>query len=127
MIKVLRITAMVVVVILLLSSVWLGMIEGADILGDAQNALQRVAAAVQFLYGIFAVLALFALLRHARWGKLAILAWAGLITATGALAPIAWGGADWKSAVAGGCLTLGIACLTAWAYLAQLRRDPITD
>lgn len=110
-----------VVILVLLVMVWFGLKEGVDGIEDAESVPQRIAATIQVLYGLGAVASLWALFTRGAWLRWALLAWAIALTATGTMAPVAWGGAGWNAAVLGGAATAAVAGLISWGAVAHSR------
>lgn len=108
-------------VALLLLSASLGLTEGFDGVRDAETPLQRAAAGCQLAYGVAAVGGLWALFSHARWYRVVFAIWAFALTATAALAPVAWGGEGLTQGFAAGVAGGLVAGLGVWGAFAHLR------
>src|SRR2546422_5338845 len=70
---------------------------------DSVNSVgQKAATATQFGYALVGLVAAGALLTGRSWARQALWLWAGLITITGAMAPVVWGGAGVATGLAAG-------------------------
>lgn len=108
----------VLVLILLAAWAWLGITEGLNGWQDAGSPGQRVCAASQMLSGAAAIACLIALFAHPAWLRLAFAIWAVLLTVTGGMAPVVWGGTPvWQGILAGGITAL-VAALVSWGAFA---------
>jgi hypothetical protein len=116
-----RTIRLVAVVAVLLFFSWVGLKEGFDGYGHAENGMQRFGAVTQLLYGTGAVAALFALWRHASWLKYTLIHWGVWLTATGGLAPVVWGGSEIRVGLMSGAATALLAALVGWGALAHER------
>lgn len=112
---------LVAVTILLALTAWLGIEGGFEVVRNATTGLQRFSTFVQVVYGTAAGVALWSLLARRSWLRSALLIWLVAISITGALAPVAWGGASWSAGALGGAATAAVAGLVVWAALAQAR------
>ncbi len=101
--------------LLLLATIWLGLKEGADGLRGAETGFQRTAASAQIAYGIAALVCLVGVVWRSRWLRVALFAWSAVLTVTGAMSPMAWGGGSVGSGLLAGVLTLAISLLASWA------------
>ena len=108
----------VLVMVPLAAWAWLGITEGLNGWQDAASPGQRVCAASQILSGIAAITCLIALFAHPRWLRLAFVAWAGLLTVTGGLAPVVWGGTPVWQGILAGAITALVATLVCWGAFA---------
>lgn len=100
--------------LLLMASIWLGLKEGADGFRGAESTLQRTAAVAQIAYGIVALVCLAGVVRRARWLRGALCAWSGVLTLTGAMSPVAWGGGSIGAGLLAGAITLVLSLLASW-------------
>lgn len=94
----------------LLSGV-LGVWNGLRELSGASTRLQQMATAAEFTYGVLGILGGVALHARRGWTGPVLVGWWAALTATGALAPIAWGGAGVLTSVLAGGFTALIATL----------------
>lgn len=114
-------TRLLLVVLILGATVWLGHQGGRDSLHASQNSVEVVAAVLQILYSVAALVCLVALVWRPLWARPALFAWGATLTLTGGLSPVVWGGAPWWIGVLGGVVTLLVAGLVAWGMMAHLR------
>ncbi len=91
----------------------LGLQSALDLDG-AQNAGQQVATATQFGYAVAGVVGAGALVRRLPWALGVVWLWAGLVTLTGGLAPVVWGGSGLAAGLAAGLLSSAMAALVIW-------------
>ncbi len=108
-----RIGFVFVLVFLFLTGV-LGTWNGLREWGDATSRLQHLAVATELAYGVLGILGAFALQARRSWTVPVLLGWGGALTATGGLAPVAWGGAGLGAGLAAGVATALIAALVVW-------------
>jgi hypothetical protein len=98
--------------LILLSSVGfqeaLGEVHSAGTLGQQAHTAIQLAAAVA---GMVAAVGLWA---QRGWARLPLLMWAILITVTGGLAPVIWGGAGWEAGLGAGARSAAIAGVIVW-------------
>jgi hypothetical protein len=114
--------------ILLLASSW-GLRNGLREWSGAENSGERVAALVEAGYGFLGLLTAAALYTGHPATRFLFIAWAVFITATGALAPVVWGGAPVTSGIAAGVASAAIAAFIVWLGLRALKagsRTPAT-
>ena len=89
-------------------------LQSATALDPAQTAVQQVATATQFGYALTGALGAGALLGRRLWAVPVLWVWAGLITLTGGLAPVVWGGSALTGGLVAG-LAVGVtAALVVW-------------
>jgi hypothetical protein len=86
----------------------LGGVHSAETLGQQAHTAIQLAAAVA---GMAAAVGLWA---QRRWTHLPLLMWAILITLTGGLAPVIWGGAGWAAGLRAGAASAAIAGVVVW-------------
>lgn len=98
----------------------LGLNSAVEELDSAKTLGQQAATATQFGYGLAGLLCTGALLGRRSWALWVLWLWAGLITLTGGLAPVVWGGSAMVTGLAAGVVTAAIALLVVW--LATRRR-----
>ena len=122
-----RAIRLLLIVLALGSSVWLGIVEGLNSLHGAMNAGQRVTSYCQILYGVAALAGLVGLLIRSAWAQPAVACWGLLLMATATLAPVVWGGTDWLTAVVSGIVTLLIAGLAYWGTAAHSKPKPAAE
>ena len=100
-------------------SVW-GSLSAIDEWRYATGSGQGVATLTQAAYGVFGILVgLAALWRRRALGRLLWL-WALSTIATGALAPVVWGGAAWTTGIWSGLATAVVVTLLAWWLVAAV-------
>ena len=111
----------VLLLILLAAWAWLGIGEGLNGWQDAVSPGQRVCASSQILSGVVAIPCLIALFSHPPWLRLGFVVWAVLLTVTGGMAPVVWGGTPvWQGTLAG-AITALVAALVCWGAFAGER------
>lgn len=104
----------VAAVLLLLLACGLGLRSGLGEWSRAGNPARRLATLTELGYSLTALLATAALwVGHRRTMPLAV-TWAVLITVTGGLAPVVWGGAPLYTGVLAGFVTAAVAGLGLW-------------
>ena len=110
--------ARIVALLLLLVTGALGVWSASSEFSDAHTILQRIAAATEASYGVLGLAAAFGWYRDQPWAAAATFLWAACLTATGGLAPVAWGGTTiWIGLLGGACTAL-----IAWWVVVKLRR-----
>lgn len=119
-----RTLRLLLVTAVLLAAVWFGIREGLNGFRGAETTFQRIAAVCQVLYGALAIVVLGALYTHQRWLRPVLIAWAGALTLTGGLSPVAWAGSPWYGGLFSGALTAAVAALVVWGALAHARGNP---
>jgi hypothetical protein len=105
---------------LLLALSVLGVWSAVGSLDSMSTTGQQVATLTQFGYALTGVVAAGALLAGLPWGSAVLRLWAVLVTVTGGLAPMVWGGAGPGVGLVAAASTAAIAALVAW--LATRRR-----
>ena len=110
----------------LLSTVWGGLSDGIQNASGPGSAGQRVATATELLYGVAAIAALWALFAGKRWLGAALAPWIVGTTVTAGLAPVVWGGADWRAGTTSGIAAGVVTVIVAWGALAH-QRSPSTS
>lgn len=98
----------------------LGLQSAMEELHSANTLGQQVATGTQFGYAFAGFLAAGALLAGRSWAAGALWLWAGLITVTGTMAPIVWGGAGVVAGIGAGVVTAAVGAAMIW--LAARRR-----
>jgi len=106
--------------ILLLVSTW-GLRNGPREWTIATSRWERVAALAETGYGFLGLLAAAALYTGHAATRFLLIAWAGFVTATGALAPVVWGESPLTSGIAAGVISGAIAAFIVWLGLRALR------
>jgi hypothetical protein len=100
------------VLLILLSSLGfqraLGDVHSAETLGQQAHTAIQLAAAVA---GMAAAVGLWA---QRRWVRLPLLMWAVLITLSGGLAPVIWGGTGWGTGLGAAAGSAAIAGVIVW-------------
>jgi hypothetical protein len=89
-------------------------LQSALELDPAETAGQQVATATQFGYALAGVVGAGALVRRRPWALGVVWLWAGLLTLTGGLAPIVWGGSALAAGLAAGLASGAMAALVIW-------------
>jgi hypothetical protein len=112
-----RSVRLVAVVVLLLVTVYTGIVDGLGTFRSASvvEPLERFAAASQLVYGGLAAAALLASAIARRWVLPLLLAWGAALTVTGGLAPVVWGEQGALVGILAGLCTAGIVALVFWA------------
>lgn len=108
----------VLVLVLLAAWAWLGITEGLNGWQDAASPGQRACSASQILSGLAAVLCVIAVFSHPAWLRLAFTVWAVLLTVTGGMAPVVWGGTPVWQGILAGAITALVAALVCWGAFA---------
>lgn len=98
----------------------LGLYSAIQELDSAETLGQQAATTTQFGYALAGLLSAGGLVGRRSWARSLLWLWAGLITLTGGLAPVVWGGSGMMASVAAGMATAVIAILVVW--LATRRR-----
>ena len=108
-----RFASLAAVLALLLLTAYTGIADGRDAFrsASADRPLERVAAAIQLLYGALAAATLLASALARRWVLPLLLAWGAALTVTGGLAPVVWGEQGALVGVLGGLCTAGVVAL----------------
>ena len=109
-----------IAVVLLVALSALGLDSAVRQLASAATVGQRIATATQFGYAVAGLLGSGAVLLRSSWASAMLWIWAGLITVTGGLAPVVWGGAGTLAGLVAGLVSAGIAGPVIW--LATRRR-----
>jgi hypothetical protein len=118
--KVVRLMAFGAGLALLLTLSVLGVWSAVGSLDSIGTTGQRVATVTQFGYALTGGVAAGALLAGLRWASGVLWLWAVLLTVTGGLAPVVWGGSGPSAGLAAAATSAAIATLVAW--LATRRR-----
>ena len=100
--------------LLLLLGGGLGLLNGPPEWSDARAVPQRAATILEIGYGLAGLLAAGALWVGHRWTLPLATVWAVLITATGAAAPVVWGGAQLSAGILSGMASALIAAVILW-------------
>ena len=108
-----RFASLAAVLALLLLTAYTGIADGRNAFrsASADRPLERVAAAIQLLYGALAAATLLASALARRWVLPLLLAWGAALTVTGGLAPVVWGEQGALVGVLGGLCTAGVVAL----------------
>ncbi len=101
-------------IVLLLALAALGLNGAIHELSSADTSGQQIATATQFGYAILGIVAAGALLTRRGWAQTTLWLWAGLITITGGLAPVVWGGAGVGAGLAAGVVSAAIGGFVIW-------------
>jgi hypothetical protein len=101
-------------VVLLLAFAALGLDGGISAVDAADTIGQRVATAAQVGYALVGFAAAGALVSGRSWAPRVLWLWGGLLTLTGMLAPVVWGGAGLAVGIAAGAATAAIAAVVMW-------------
>jgi hypothetical protein len=99
---------------MLIFSVYNGLKEGPNLIGDAVNARQQIVAVGQIVYAVTALLALIGLWRRQRWTLAMTSLWALATTVVGAVASIAWTEPNIGVALLAGLITAIIVGWVVW-------------
>ena len=89
-------------------------------LGSIGTAGQLAATVTQLGYALVGVVAAWALVRRPAWAPTLLWPWAALLTITGGLAPVVWGGSGPWTGLAAGAASAAIAGLVAWLATRRL-------
>ena len=114
-------TLLVLAVLLLLATSWLGLKGGIEQWPQSQSLVQKVQSAAQFVYGILAVVAVASATRTGTFAGVVRVSWLVAITIAGGIAPVAWGGAGWLAGVVAGLAACVVALLVLWLLRAGSR------
>lgn len=107
--------------LLLLAGAYLGLVNGPGEWPGATSARQRFAAGVEIGYGVMALVSVILLwMGHPRT-MVAVWLWAVLITITGGIAPVFWGGASLKIGLLSALASGIVAVLVVWVASRALR------
>ena len=111
--------SLIAATVLLLLIGGLGLRSAAGEWRDALALGQRVATGTELIYGVLAIVGGLGLLMGRGWTTKLLVAWAVAFTATGALAPVVWGGTKplvgLVAGVATGLVAYGIVRLSSHA------------
>jgi hypothetical protein len=102
-----------------------GLWSSIESLGSDTTTGQRVATFTQFGYALGGFAAATGLVTRRAWARTALWLWAALITLTGGLAPVVWGGSGPGTGLAAGAVSVAIAGLVI--LLATRRRTATTE
>lgn len=108
--------------IMLLLCAALGLRNGPQEMRSAATRGQQLAAFSEVGYGVFGLLAALLLYQGRRAAMLLIVCWATLLTVTGALAPVVWGGAPTKIGILSAVATAALATLVVQLARRALRQ-----
>jgi hypothetical protein len=97
----------------------LGLWSSIESLASNTTTGQRVATFTQFGYALTGFAAAAGLVTRRAWAPTALWLWAVLITLTGGLAPVVWGGSGPGTGLAAGATTAAIAGLVVWLATRQ--------
>ena len=98
----------------------LGLKSAVDQLQSAGTLGQQTTTATQFGYAVAGLVAAGGLLARRSWAGKPLWLWAGLLTVTGGMAPVVWGGAGVAVGFVAGVASAAVAALVIW--LVSLRR-----
>lgn len=110
--------------VMLLLCAALGLRNGPQELRLAVSKGQQLAAYFELGYGVLALLAALALYHRHQATMFLMVGWATLITITGAMAPVVWGGAPLKIGILSAVGTAAIATLVLQLARRALRPTP---
>jgi len=105
----------------------LGLYSAVEELDSAKTLGQQAATATQFGYALAGFLSAAGLVGRRLWARWLLWFWAGLITLTGALAPVVWGGSAMTAGLAAGVASAAIAILVVWLATRAGKRGPAAD
>lgn len=108
-----------VVAMALLLSGYNGIIEGIQATHVADTPGMKVATATQLLYGFAGIAAIAAIFLRRRLVLPILVAWGIAVVATGALAPVVYGGSSLGVGLAGGAVTAVVVAFVLWAWPAR--------
>ena len=117
---VIRLVAFCAGLALLLTVSVLGAWSAVGSLDSISTMGQRVATVAQFGYASTGIVAAGALLAGRPWARAVLWLWAILLTVTGGLAPMVWGGAGLSAGLAAAATCVAIAALIAWLATRRL-------
>lgn len=103
-------------VLLLLAAAYLGLTGGFALLRQARSAVQWLATGTELLCGLTALPALAKLPSRRPWALRLLIVWAAAVTATSALAPVAWGKTAWTAGAASGCAVGAFLAILLWGW-----------
>jgi hypothetical protein len=92
----------------------LGAFNGPEAFRDATTAGQRVAAGTQTAYGILGLTSTIGLAQGRAWARMSLIAWAILLSITGSMAPVVWGGTGVSTGLLALLATAAIAAAAVW-------------
>lgn len=115
-----RVVAYWIGVVLLVVVSGLGLSSAMGSLDSITTTGQRVDSFTQFGYALAGFAAAAGLVARRAWARTVLWLWAPLVTLTGGLAPVVWGGSGPGTGLAAGALSAVIAGLVVW--LATRRR-----
>ena len=107
---------LVILVLLLLSSAYLGIRDGVGLVREAHLVFEILATATELLYGVAAVAALAALGARHRSALVFLVIWAAALTATSGLAPVVWAHTSVASGVGSAALVGVIVAALLWGW-----------
>jgi len=102
-----------------------GLLNGPADFAESATFPQRIASATQIVYGGAGAAVVAGLIVAAAWTRPAFWAWAAALVATGALAPVVWGGTGPGPALAGGFVAAFMAAFELY-LLARAAPSPST-
>jgi hypothetical protein len=112
---VLRGILLTIAIVLLLALAWTGIHGGLDQLAGMHTTAQTIQTALQFVYGVFAVLSIVTIFWAQRWNPAVLVCWTIAVAFAGGLGATAWGDTSALigviSGLAAGLVGAGIAWL----------------
>lgn len=92
----------------------LGALDGPEAFRAATTAGQRIAAGTQTAYGILGLTSTIGLARGRGWARPSLITWAILLSITGGMAPVVWGGTGVSTGLLALLATAAIAAGALW-------------
>jgi hypothetical protein len=92
----------------------LGLQSALEALEAVVTQGQRIAIVTQFGYALVGMVAAVAVVTRRSWARASLWLWAGLVTVTGGMAPMVWGGTGIGPALVAAAATAAIAALVLW-------------
>jgi len=114
---------LVLPVLLLLLSGVTGLRDGLAEYREASTFGQRFATVTELAYGVVGWAALAALLAGSRWTATLLFVWAALVTGTGAVAAVAWGGQSLATGAVAAVAVAAVCGLAVWLALGGRRTE----
>jgi hypothetical protein len=112
--KAVHVVAFWTAVVLLVGLSAQGLYSAVEELESAETLGQQAATMIQFGYSLAGLLAAGALVSRRAWSRWVLWLWAGLITLTGGLAPVVWGGSALWVGFAAAVVSAAIAIFVVW-------------
>lgn len=114
----------VVVFAFLMLTAYAGIVDGSRGLRSASTPGERVVSATQLLFSACAVAALVAMFARRSWVFPFLVAWGIVLTATGAMASVVYGGTTILIGAIAGASVAAVAGLILWAWQSGHSRPP---